>query len=97
MINLSLQKTGSEVNELEQLFHPWGVHCHLLHIPDGLGSDREKRWTQSWELYKFAQIYMIQKLCSIGKSWKPLKKPEAGEAATFVLNRIRIQQRLRLH
>ena len=38
---------------------------------------------------------MIQKLFRIGKSWKPLKKPEAGEAATFVLKRIRIQQRFR--
>ena len=36
------------------------------------------------------QICKIQKLCSIGKIWKPLKKKEAGEADTFVLNRIRI-------
>ena len=72
------------------------AHCLLLHLPDTLWSDREKRWPQSWELYKFAQIYMIQKLCRIGKSWKPLRKPEAGEADTFVLNRIGIQQRLRL-
>ena len=43
------------------------------------------------------QICKIQKLCRIGKSWKPLRKREAGEAATFVLKRIRIQQRLRLH
>ena len=42
------------------------------------------------------QICKIQKLCRIGKSWKPLRKPEAGEADTFVLNRIGIQQRLRL-
>ncbi|MGB0362070.1 MAG: hypothetical protein ACPGJO_03370, partial [bacterium] len=68
---------------------------YLLHFLDTLGSDREKRWAQG--LYKFAKIYMIQKLCSIGKSWKPLKNPEAGEVATFVLKRIRIQQRLRLH
>ena len=43
------------------------------------------------------QICKIQKLCRIGKSWKPLKKLEAGEVATFVLKRIRIQQRLQLH
>ena len=41
------------------------------------------------------QICKIQKLCRIGKSWKPLKKPEAGEVVTFVLKRIRIQQRFR--
>ena len=56
----------------------------------------KKVWTQSCELYKFAQIYMIQKLCRIGKSWKPLRKREAVEAATFAPQRIRIQQRLRL-
>jgi hypothetical protein len=55
--------------------------------------------SQSWELNKFAQFCMIrcliQKLCRIGKSWKPLKKLEAGEVATFVLKRIWIQQRFR--
>ena len=43
------------------------------------------------------EICKIQKLCSIGKSWKQLRKREAGEAATFVRKRIRIQQRLQLH
>ena len=80
-------------NGLEQPFQLRQVFCHLLHFSDTLGSDREKRWAQG--LYKFAKIYMIQKLCRIGKSWKPLKKPEAGEVATFVLKKIRIQQRLR--
>ena len=84
---------------LEQPFQLRRVFCHLLHLPDTLGSDREKRWAQSWELYKFAQFCMIrcliQKLCRIGKSWKPLRKLEAGEATTFVLKRIRIQQRFR--
>jgi len=40
-MNLSLQKPGSKVKELEQPFHLRRVHCHLLHIPDGLGSRRE--------------------------------------------------------
>ena len=94
-MNLVPVKRVTYPHGLEQPFHPRRVYCLLLHLPDTLGSDREKRWPQSWELYKFAQIYMIQKLCRIGKSWKPLRKQEAGEADTFVLKRIRIQQRLR--
>ena len=54
----------------------------------------KKVWTKSLGAL---QICKIQKLCRNGKSWKPLQKREAGEADTFVLNRIRIQQRLQLH
>ena len=33
---------------LDQTFHPWSVHCHLLHIPNGLGSNRKDReWRQN--------------------------------------------------
>ena len=31
---------------LEQPFQLRQVFCHLLHFPDTLGSDREKRWAQ---------------------------------------------------
>ena len=79
---------------LEQPFQLRRVFCHLLHFPDTLGSDREKSVDQ---ILGALEICKIQKLCSIGKSWKPLRKREAGEAATFVLKRIRIQQRLQLH
>ena len=79
---------------LEQPFQLRQFFCHLLHFPDTLGSDREKSVDQ---ILGALQICKIQKLCSIGKSWKPLRKREAGEADTFVLNRIRIQQRLQLH
>ncbi len=40
-MNLSLPDSGSKVNGLEQPFHPWRVHCHLFHIPDGLGGGGE--------------------------------------------------------
>ncbi len=40
-MNISLQKTGSKVNGLEQSFHHRRVHCHLFHIPDGLENLRE--------------------------------------------------------
>ena len=66
------------------------VTCCTFQIPWEV--IEKKVWTHG-----ALQICKIQKLCSIGKSWKPLRKREAGEAATFVLKRIRIQQRLQLH
>ena len=77
---------------LEQPFQLRWVFCYLLHFPDTLGSDREKSVDQ---ILGALQICKIQLLRSFGKSWKPLRKREAGEADTFVLKRIGIQQRLR--
>jgi len=48
MEQLYLPDSGSKVNGLGQPIHPWWVHCHLVNIPDGLGSDRKDReWRQN--------------------------------------------------
>jgi len=35
-------------HSMDQPFHTWRVHCLLLHIPDGLGSDwKDWGWRQN--------------------------------------------------
>jgi len=47
MMNLNVPDSGSKVNGLEQLFHPWRVHCHLLHVRDGVwgGGETGRVWS----------------------------------------------------
>jgi len=43
-MNLSLQRTGSKVNGLEQPFHTWSIYCLLFNIPSGMGGGQGEGW-----------------------------------------------------
>ena len=71
-------EVGSKVNGMGKTFQPWGVHCHLLNFPDGLGSVKKNKRsdvTFGW-FYSQMQAKVIYHGRISGKEYGFFQNPE---------------------